>query len=131
MATILILDDAEILREKLKSLLSAVGHTVLEAEDGSKGLDIVEKSIGSAPIQMVITDVNMPNVDGLEFSKHFRKYPQYQKTPIIVVTTESTLELKTIGKQVGVSAWVLKPYDGEKLLASVDKILSKAAALAA
>lgn len=125
MAKILVVDDSDILRMDLKSALEGGGHEVVEAEDGKKGL---EKAQNESGIQLIITDLNMPEMDGISMVKNIREIAEHAKTPCFMLTTESSRELRDSGKEAGIMLWIVKPFKGEKVLAAISKVLAKMAA---
>ncbi len=120
MAKILIVDDSDTLRIQLKNLLHESNHEVLE---GSHGLDGLGKAQANRDLDLVICDFNMPEMDGITMSKKVREIPGLQDVPIFMLTTESTAELKSLGKEAGIMAWIVKPYNAEKLKVVVEKVL--------
>ena len=122
MAKILIVDDSEALRTQLREDLESRSHTVLQAFDGLNGLEQVKKNEG---IDLIICDVNMPNMDGLSMCAKLSENPEYAKMNIFMLTTEASTEMKARGKTVGVKAWIIKPYALDKLLMAVDRICKK------
>lgn len=122
MAKILVVDDSETLRSQLKSILEEQSHTIIEAENGLIGL----KAIESDPsIELILCDVNMPEMDGLTMCERIFKSETLAKPPIFMLTTESSMEMKEKGKKFGVMAWVTKPFVAPKLLKAVEKVTSK------
>ncbi|MCP5158099.1 MAG: response regulator [Gammaproteobacteria bacterium] len=119
MATILVVDDSASMRQMVEFTLKEAGHQVMVAEDGQVALNIAQ----GAPADLVITDVNMPNMDGITLIKELRALPAYKFTPILTLTTESTAEKKMEGKGAGATGWIVKPFNPEKLLATVNKVL--------
>jgi two-component system chemotaxis response regulator CheY len=115
---VLVVDDSGSMRQMVSFTLSEEGYEVTEAEDGQKGLDALE----SADPELIITDIHMPNVNGLEFIKRVRKNDKYKYTPIIVLTTESENEMQEKGKKAGASAWLVKPFTPEQLNETVKKV---------
>lgn len=122
MAKILIVDDSETLRVQLKNLLSSKGHTVVEGEDGVRGLDTLKKN---TDVGLIICDLNMPNMDGVTMCIKISEDPALNKIPIFMLTTEASNELKEKGKKAGVRAWINKPFDEAKLIAVIDKLFAK------
>jgi two-component system chemotaxis response regulator CheY len=119
---LLIVDDSTMLRDMLSYALSDGGYgDVIEAEDGIDGLEKAK----ATTFDLIITDVNMPNMDGLTFVDELRKLSQYSKTPILVLTTERSDEMKTKGKVAGATGWIVKPFVPEQLLKAVNIVLSK------
>lgn len=119
MASILIVDDSLSMRELLKQTLQGAGHAVDAAENGAEGLDFARK--GS--YQVVITDINMPVMDGFGLLVELRKLPEYKFKPILILTTESSQEMKMKGKASGATGWLVKPFDPQKLLDVVVRVL--------
>jgi two-component system, chemotaxis family, chemotaxis protein CheY len=120
--TILTVDDALTIRKMVSFTLKSAGYEVLEASDGVAGLNMLR----SNQIDMIISDVNMPNMDGIEFTRQARTLPNYSKTPIILLTTESDAEAKAKGKAAGATGWMVKPFKQEQLLAVAAKVLPTA-----
>ncbi|MEA3384089.1 MAG: response regulator [Campylobacterota bacterium] len=119
---LLIVDDSTMLRDMLSYALNEGGYNdVTEAVDGLDGL---EKS-KNIEYDLIITDVNMPNMDGLTLVEELRKLPQYTKTPILVLTTERSDEMKTKGKSAGATGWIVKPFVPDQLLKAVNIVLNK------
>lgn len=120
MAKILLVEDSDTVRNQVKAALSQNGHEVLEAVNGLDGLSKCEQN---GDIQMIICDVNMPEMDGLTMCLKVRGLGPYAKTPIFMLTTESSPDMKTKGKEAGVMAWMVKPFNPEKLLMGIKKVL--------
>jgi two-component system chemotaxis response regulator CheY len=99
--------------------LTRAGYEVVEAEDGAKGL----AKASAEAFDLILSDINMPNMTGLELLRSLRKLPQYKFTPIVLVTTESQTEKKQEGKTAGATGWIVKPFEPEQLLAVVTKVL--------
>jgi len=116
---ILVVDDSETVRQVLQLTLSKVGFEVIEAEDG---VDALSKLSGQ-PVDMIVTDLNMPNMDGLELIKKVRESGDYRFTPIVMLTTESSEEKKKAGREAGASGWIVKPFKPEQLLKVVKLVL--------
>lgn len=125
MANILVVDDSEALRTSLSRDLETEGHTVFQASDGPEALEKLKEISG---LTLMIADVNMPIMDGLTLSKKVREGSKYSQLPIFILTTEATMEMKIKGKYSGVNAWIVKPYNIEKLCKVIDQISSKNAA---
>ncbi|MDY0180776.1 response regulator [Aliarcobacter skirrowii] len=122
MAKLLIVDDSTMLRDMLNYALNEGGYTdVVEAIDGVDGLAKAK----SATFDLIITDINMPNMDGINLVSELRKIPQYSKTPILVLTTERSDEMKAKGKVAGATGWIVKPFVPDQLLKAVNIVLSK------
>ena len=116
--TIITVDDSMSIRETVKMTLQTVGYTVLTAEDGARGLQVCQQ----VKADLVITDLNMPNVDGITLITNLRALPQYRFTPILMLTTESNDEKKSAGKRAGATGWIVKPFDPARFLAVVQKV---------
>ncbi len=116
---ILAVDDSLTMRQLVKMTLSRAGYDVVEAEDGAKGLD----KASAQPFDIVLSDVNMPVMGGMDLVRNLRKLPSYKFTPIVLITTESQLEKKQEGKAAGATGWITKPFEPEQLLAVVTKVL--------
>ena len=121
MARILAVDDSASMRQMVDLTLKGAGHDVLVAADGVEAL---RKASEGSPVDLVITDVNMPNMDGLTLVRELRRLPQYLGVPLLVLTTESSTERKQEGRAAGATGWIVKPFDPDRLLATVDKVLS-------
>lgn len=116
---ILTVDDAPTMRKVVALALNGVGHEVIEAEDGLAALGLLQ----TRHVDLVITDVNMPRMDGIEFTRRARMLPNFQRTPILLLTTESDPGKKTLGRAAGATGWLVKPFQREQLLAVVAKVL--------
>ena len=116
---VLTVDDSRSIREMVSFTLKSAGYDVVEAVDGEDGLN---KAKGHS-IQMILTDQNMPKMDGLTLIKSLRALPTHQKTPILMLTTESGDAMKTQGKAAGATGWLVKPFNPEKLLEVVKKVI--------
>ena len=119
MSKIMVVDDSRTVRESLKFFLKEGGYDVLEGADGKEALDILQ----NASVDLVITDVNMPNMDGLTLIGELRKSASHKFTPILVLTTESQQSIMQKGKELGATGWIVKPFDSEKVLAVIKKVL--------
>jgi two-component system chemotaxis response regulator CheY len=119
MATILAVDDSASMRQMVAFTLKGAGYTVIEAEDGSKALGLAKQN----RVDLVLTDINMPVMDGITLIKELRTLPTYKFTPILTLTTESAPEKKMEGKQAGATGWIVKPFNPEQLLATVKKVI--------
>jgi two-component system chemotaxis response regulator CheY len=116
--TIMIVDDSASMRQVVGIALKGAGYSVLEGRDGK---DALSKLTGEK-IHLIISDVNMPNMDGITFVKEVKLLPAYKFTPIIMLTTESDESKKREGQAAGARAWVVKPFKPEQLLAAVQKL---------
>ncbi|KFX70580.1 Fis family transcriptional regulator [Pseudomonas taeanensis MS-3] len=117
--SILIVDDSASIRQMLGFTLRSAGYDVDEAVDGKDGLGKAQRK----SYQLVFTDQNMPNMDGLSLIKSLRGLPNYRGTPILMLTTESTDAMKQQGKAAGATGWLVKPFDPPKLLEVTKKVL--------
>jgi two-component system chemotaxis response regulator CheY len=117
--TILIVDDSASLRQVVTIALKGAGYTVIEACDGTDAL----KKIKGQKINLVISDVNMPNMDGITFVKEMKKLPEFKFTPVIMLTTEGQEAKKQEGQAAGAKAWMVKPFQPPQMLAAVAKLI--------
>lgn len=117
--TILTVDDSASIRQMVSFTLKGAGYEVAEASDGQDGLDKVK----TRNFDLVLTDQNMPRMDGLSLIKALRNLPQYKNTPVLMLTTESSDTMKSNGKAAGATGWLVKPFDPAKLLEVVRKVL--------
>lgn len=117
--TILTADDSASIRQMVNFTLKGAGFDVIEAVDGKDALN----KLNGTSIHMLISDVNMPNMDGIELVRQVRKNSAYRFIPIIMLTTESQAEKKQEGKSAGATGWIVKPFKPEQLLAVVKKVL--------
>jgi two-component system chemotaxis response regulator CheY len=120
-STILVVDDSASIRQMVAYTFQAEGYTVVEAEDGVEGL---AKAHAHGGIDLVLSDQNMPNMDGLTFVNALRDHPKYASTPILMLTTESNESMKMQGRAAGANGWLVKPFNPEKLLEVVKKFLA-------
>jgi two-component system chemotaxis response regulator CheY len=116
--TILTVDDSASVRQMVKFTLSDAGYSVIEAVDGN---DALAKLTG--PVNLVITDLNMPNLDGIGLIRSLRANPACKGIPILMLTTESQESRKQEGKAAGATGWIVKPFSTQQLLAVVKKVL--------
>ena len=119
--TVMTVDDAATIRKMVSFTLRGAGHTVLEAADGLDALN----QLRTRAIDLVISDINMPRMDGIELTRALRDLEQHRATPIVLLTTESDPEKKAKGRQAGATAWLVKPFQPEQLLAVVAKVFSR------
>ena len=115
---ILIVDDSSSMRQMVKFTLTEEGYDVEEAVDGKDGVD----KVSDVNPELIITDINMPNMNGIELIEAVRKTDAYKFTPIIVLTTESEQSKQDAGKKAGASAWLIKPFTPEQLIETVKKV---------
>ncbi len=118
MKRILTIDDSKTMRDMLMLTLADAGFDVLQAVDGQDGLDV----LGKERVDVVITDINMPRMDGYEVIRQLRSNPEYKTMPILVLTTESEGQKKNLAREAGATGWMVKPFDPDKLLATVRKV---------
>ena len=119
MKTILTVDDSPSIRQMLAYVLVSAGYTVLEAADGEEGLALAQANA----VDLVLTDHNMPKMDGVNLTRALRALPAYRKVPIMMLSTESSPALKQAGREAGATGWMVKPFDPEKLLEMLKKAL--------
>jgi two-component system chemotaxis response regulator CheY len=116
---ILIIDDSAAIRQSISFILQQAGYETVEAQDGLEGLNMLG-SVGA--LDLIITDVNMPNLDGIGFIRKARQLAGFKFTPILVLTTESQGTKMNEGKEAGATGWIVKPFNAEKLLGVVKKV---------
>jgi two-component system chemotaxis response regulator CheY len=116
---ILVVDDSATLRQVVGIALKGAGYDVIEACDGKDALS----KLNGQKIHLIISDVNMPNMDGITFVGEAKKLPDYKFTPIIMLTTESGESKKSAGQAAGAKAWVVKPFQPAQMLAAVSKLI--------
>jgi len=115
---ILTVDDSASVRQVVKYTLAEAGYTVIEAIDGQDALAKLK-----VPVNLVITDLNMPNLDGIGLIRRLRANPAYKGVPILMLTTESQETRKLEGKTAGATGWIVKPFNTQQLLAVVKRVL--------
>jgi two-component system, chemotaxis family, chemotaxis protein CheY len=118
--TILIVDDSASVRQVVGIALRGAGYDVIEGVDGSDAL----KKLDGRKVNLIVSDVNMPIMDGITFVKEVKKLPAYKFTPIIMLTTESQAGKKAEGQAAGAKAWVVKPFQPAQMLAAVSKLVT-------
>ena len=123
MKTILTVDDSPSIRQMLAYVLTSNGYKVIEAEDGEQGLEFAKAN----QADLVLTDQNMPKMDGLTLIKALRSLPNYKKVPIMMLTTESSQALKQQGRDAGATGGMVKPFDPEKLLEMLKRAFAQSA----
>jgi len=119
--TIMTADDSASMRQLVSFTLRQAGFDVMESVDGRDAL--AKMTSTTRPPQMLITDLNMPNMDGIELIRQVRALPQYRFMPIIMLTTESDDQKKMAGRNAGASGWIVKPFKGEQLVMVAKKFL--------
>lgn len=117
---ILIIDDSASVRQVSRIALKGAGYNVIEAVDGQDALN----KLDGQKIHLIISDVNMPNMDGITFIKEAKKLPAYKFTPIVMLTTESQDSKKQQGREAGAKAWIVKPFQPAQMLAAVAKLIA-------
>lgn len=116
---VLVVDDSASIRQVVSITLKQAGYETIEASDGK---DALTKLKGQR-VHLMISDVNMPNMDGISFVKEVKSRPEYKFTPIIMLTTESADDKKKQGQEAGAKAWVVKPFQPQQMLAAVNKLV--------
>jgi two-component system, chemotaxis family, chemotaxis protein CheY len=118
--TILIVDDSASMRQVVGIALKDAGYDLIEAGDGNEAL----KKLDGTKIHLIISDINMPNMDGISFVREVKQNPKYKFTPIIMLTTEVNQAKKDAAKEAGAKAWVTKPFQPKNLLDAVSKLIA-------
>jgi two-component system, chemotaxis family, chemotaxis protein CheY len=116
--TILTVDDSRTMRDMLRMALAEAGFNVLQAVDGVDGLEVLQRS---AP-DVIVTDINMPKMDGFGLIEAVRQDSRYRKVPILVLTTESDAAKKQRAKEAGATGWIVKPFEPTKLIAAIRRV---------
>jgi two-component system chemotaxis response regulator CheY len=116
--TILTVDDSRTMRDMLRLALTAAGYEVLQAEDGVHGLEV----LSDCTPDVIVTDINMPRMDGYGFIESVRADPQRRAIPILVLTTESSAEKKTRARDAGATGWIIKPFNPDKLVDAIRRV---------
>lgn len=119
MKNILIIDDSAVMRKTLRQILDDANYSVIEAVDGQDGLNKLQNN----KIHLVLCDVNMPVMDGIEFLKKKKDLKNSKFVPVIMLTTESSKSKMDEGKEAGAKAWIIKPFDNKKLLFAISKLI--------
>jgi len=119
MQSILAVDDSASMRQMVSFTLKSAGYNVVEAVDGQ---DAFEKSNGR-DFDLVLTDQNMPRMDGISLTKKLRDNPKFKATPILILTTESSDQMKQAGRTAGATGWLVKPFDPAKLIEVIKKVV--------
>ena len=117
--TVLIVDDSVSIRQMVSHALKGAGYSVVDAPDGQAALDKAK----TTALDLVITDQNMPRLDGIGLTKALRAEARHRRTPILVLTTEASAEMKAQGKAAGATGWLVKPFEPNKLLEVVKKVI--------
>lgn len=119
MRSILAVDDSPSMRKMVSFTLSGAGYQVVEAVDG---LDALAKA-QSQQIDLVLADQNMPNLDGIGLTRRLREHPRFKNTPILILTTESSDQMKQAGRAAGATGWLVKPFDPNRLIEVIQKVI--------
>jgi two-component system chemotaxis response regulator CheY len=115
---VLTIDDSKTIRQMLLLTLQGAGFEVVQAEDGEEGVALLARE----PIDFVITDINMPRMDGYGVLRRMRADPQHRATPVLVLTTENEPGNKELARDLGASGWIVKPFDPERLVAAIHAV---------
>lgn len=119
MTKVLAVDDSASMRQMVSFTLKGAGYDVVEAKDGVEALGIAKTS----SFDLVVTDVNMPNMDGISLIRELRKLADYKFTPMLMLTTESGTDKKSEGKAAGATGWIVKPFNPDQLLATIKRVV--------
>ncbi len=119
MYSILAVDDSASMRKMVAFTLTGAGYQVVEAVDGQDGFEKAQTN----KIDLVLTDQNMPRLDGLGLTRKLREHPVFKTVPILILTTESSDQMKQAGRAAGATGWLVKPFDPNKLLQVIQKVL--------
>jgi len=119
MALILAVDDSTTMRQMVSFTLTNAGHEVLEAQNGDEAIKLAK----SNKFDLIITDVNMPGMNGIELVRALRAMPECKFTPVLMLTTEGGADMKQQGKAAGATGWIVKPFNPEVLLSTLKKVL--------
>ncbi len=119
MRSILAVDDSTSMRKMVAFTLTGAGFHVVEAVDGEDALDKVQHHT----IDLVLTDQNMPRLDGLGLTRKLRENPKFKSTPILILTTESSDQMKMAGRAAGATGWLVKPFDPARLIEVIQKVI--------
>ncbi|MGQ0501704.1 MAG: response regulator [Panacagrimonas sp.] len=120
MSRILAVDDSASMRQMVGFTLKSAGYDVVEAEDGKVALGLAQRE----KFSLVLADVNMPNMDGISLVRALRGLSEYRFTPLLMLTTEATTEKKLEGKSAGATGWLVKPFNPEQLIATIQRVLA-------
>ncbi|GAB5462716.1 MULTISPECIES: response regulator [Hoeflea] len=115
---VLTVDDSRTIRNMLLVTLNNAGFDIVQAEDGVEGLEVLEESNPD----VIVTDINMPRLDGFGFIEGVRQNDRYRAIPILVLTTESDAEKKNRAREAGATGWIVKPFDPSKLIAAIERV---------
>lgn len=121
MASILAVDDSASIRAMVSMALRGAGHEVVLAQDGLAALDLAKRNW-----DLVLADLNMPNMDGITLIRALRARPESRFIPILMLTTDASVECKRVGREVGATGWIVKPFDPDQLIATIERVLGLA-----
>jgi two-component system chemotaxis response regulator CheY len=119
MATIIVVEDSASTLRMIVDTLKTAGHIVMEAENGAEALEV----LSGKRVDLIITDINMPHMDGVELTQKLRRLPNFKFTPILMLTIETAVHKRLKGKEAGATAWLVKPFDSQKLITIVAKLI--------
>jgi two-component system chemotaxis response regulator CheY len=119
MRSILAVDDSASMRKMVSFTLTGAGYHVVEAVDGQDAWNKAQQH----SIDLVLTDQNMPNLDGLGLTRKLREHPKFKTVPILILTTESSDQMKQLGRAAGATGWMVKPFDPTRLLEVIQKVI--------
>lgn len=119
MRSILAVDDSASMRKMVSFTLTGAGYHVVEAVDGQDAWDKAQ----THSIDLVLTDQNMPNMDGLGLTRKLREHPKFKTVPILILTTESSDQMKQLGRSAGATGWLVKPFDPGRLIEVIQKVI--------
>ncbi len=119
MASIMAVDDTASMRQMISFTLNSAGHNVMEASDGDEALKIAQEN----KFDLIITDINMPNMDGITLVEKLRELADYKFAPILMLTTESQESKREQGKKAGATGWIVKPFNPDQLLSVIENVL--------
>ncbi|MAG77009.1 MAG: response regulator [Colwelliaceae bacterium] len=119
MAKVLVVDDSNSIRDMVSFTLKGAGYQTVEAVNGQEGLSKAQ----AGGFDLVISDVNMPIMDGITLCQELRKLPSFKFTPILMLTTESSTDMKMKGKAAGATGWLVKPFNPDKLLSTIKRVI--------
>jgi two-component system chemotaxis response regulator CheY len=120
MRSVLAVDDSASIRSLVSYVLKQAGFEVVLAEDGQEALDYAQENT----VDLVLTDINMPNLDGIDLIKGLRALTHYKYVPLLVLTTEGGTDKKMEGKAAGATGWIVKPFDPDQLVTTINKVLA-------
>ena len=116
--TVMVVDDSSSMRTLMRMALERSGYDVLETADGADAIDCLD----GRDLHLVVCDMTMPRVNGLDFLRYLRVHPRYRRTPLVMLTTENRAEIKQLGRNSGAQAWITKPCPPHLLVETVDRL---------